>query len=64
MSLFMADIPLLIFGGQDGDFELKDAIAEAFSVEKNLAVWKKVGTVPLTRACLLDTKVARNQWSN
>jgi hypothetical protein len=58
MTLSVADIPLLVFGGIDGEVELEDAFAKAFSVERNLAVWKKVGTVPLTRACLLDAKVA------
>jgi hypothetical protein len=38
--------------------EVEDAFAKAFSVERNLAVWAKVGTVPLTRACLSDKKVA------
>jgi hypothetical protein len=58
MPLSVADIPLLIFGGKDGDVELEDAFAKAFSVERNLAVWAKCGAVPLTRACLLDAKVA------
>jgi hypothetical protein len=58
MTLSVADIPLLIFGGKDGDVELEDAFTKAFSVENNLAVWAKVGACPLTRACLLDQKVA------
>lgn len=58
MTLSVADIPLLIFGGEDGDVVLEDAFAKAFSPERNLAVWVKVGTVPLTRACLSDAKVA------
>jgi hypothetical protein len=60
MTLSVADIPLLIFGGKDGEMELEDAFAKAFSVERNLAIWKKVGTVPLTRACLLDAKAAHH----
>jgi len=31
---------------------LPDAFTASFSVESNLNVWKKVGAVPLTRACL------------
>ncbi len=35
----------------------KDAVAEAFSVESNLASWAAVGAVPFTMICLSDDNV-------
>ena len=54
-----SDIPLLVFGGIDDitGIELEDAFNLSFNRESNLSAWKKVGAVPLTRACLLDSKV-------
>jgi hypothetical protein len=61
----VAHIPLLFFGGKDGwGGGARGCVAKAFSVDRNLAVWKRAGTVPLTRACLLDTKVTYQVVTN
>jgi len=55
-------VGLLVFGGTDpvtGCDGYKDAFAEAFPIERNKAVWKKVGAVPLTRNCVNHPKVQR-----
>ena len=57
------DFCLLVFGGEDVStttgktLVLPDIFSLCFSKKKNLEVWAKVGAVPLTRACLQDTKV-------
>ena len=38
----------------------KDAVAEAFSVESNLASWAVVGAVSFTMKCLSDDNVHNN----
>jgi hypothetical protein len=53
----MQDIPFLVFGGKEGEIELRDAFAHCFGTEHNLRVWKRIGAAPLTRQCLLDEKV-------
>ena len=55
---------LFVFGGTDPETGLSDyrnAFEEAFSTERCVAVWEKVGAVPFTRACLQDPKVRREQ---
>ena len=62
ISLSASTIGLIIFGGvcpQTG-VVCKDAVAEAFSVESNLASWAAVGAVPLTMKCLSDDNVRHN----
>jgi hypothetical protein len=59
-TLVISDLVLCTFGGDDDDgaLQLENAFALPFSNEKNLAVWRKVGAVPLTRKkCLDDPKV-------
>ena len=55
----MAIVGLFIFGGPDSKTRCnyKNAFEAAFSKEKCLEAWEKVGAAPLTRACLCDTKV-------
>ena len=53
-------VGLLVFGGTDpitkcSGFE--DCFALAFSKEKNIAAWEKVGAAPLTMACLSSDQV-------
>lgn len=53
-------IGLLVFGGVDpetGVETCQNAFKNAFSKQKNLEAWKKVGAVPCTRECLQDRKV-------
>jgi len=38
----------------------EDAVAEAFSVDRNLECWALVGVVPLTMKCLSDDNVRHN----
>jgi hypothetical protein len=58
-TLTIADLVLCTFGGDvdDGALQLENAFGLSFSIDKNEAVWIKVGAVPLTRACLNDPKV-------
>ena len=55
----MAIVGLFIFGGSDSKTRCnyKNAFEAAFSKEKCLESWEKVGAAPLTRARLCDTKV-------
>ena len=53
---------LFVFGGTDPETNLshyRNSFEEAFSVDRCIAVWEKVGAVPCTRACLQDPKVRR-----
>ena len=61
LSLQVTDLPLLVFGGtcQKTGVVLNDAFSSAFSVESNLACWKKCGSVPLTRAPVFAKDVRR-----
>lgn len=58
-SLNRRHYPILINGREasEGKREIKSAFHHAFTKERNLACWKKVGAVPATRACLNDPKV-------
>ena len=53
-AIAQTDLPLLVFGGIDDKTGavLVDAFSIAFSMVANLAVWKKCGSVPLTRSVL------------
>ena len=59
LSLHVTDLPLLVFGGtcSKTGVQLPDTFNSAFSVEANLACWKKCGAVPLTRSPLLSNNV-------
>jgi hypothetical protein len=62
-SIKHTSIPLLVFGGDytnnEGDVlcHIESAFDEAFSFDRNQEVWRKLGFLPFTRACLLDAKV-------
>jgi hypothetical protein len=62
-SVGREDVGLLVFGGvwtsNDGsvEVELENAFERSFSTEKVRHAWEVVGAVPLTRACLNDSKV-------
>ena len=58
-TLKMNDIPLLVFGAELDGLVLSNAFEMSFSRERNLACWRKVGAVPLTRACLASDQVRR-----
>lgn len=53
-------IGMLVFGGKDPvtGHSLEDCFAQAFSKEKNLEAWAKVGAAPLTMACLSSHQVS------
>jgi hypothetical protein len=52
------DIGLIVFGGAlESGRHLKNVFESSFSVHANRQAWRKVGAVPLTRACLADAKV-------
>ena len=55
-------IGLLVFGGTDPETGCiyQDAFADAFSNEKCLSAWKKIGAAPFTMACLSNTLVRRS----
>ena len=59
LTLIVADLPLMIFGGrcQKSGVCLRDAFSEAFAIERNLSCWKKCGSVPLTRRPLQSDQV-------
>ena len=61
LSVTPSDLPLLVFGGVDDKTGavLVDAFSVAFSLVANLAVWKKCGSVPLTRSVLQADGVRR-----
>ena len=56
-------VGLVIFGGVDPETKreviVTDSFAYAFSMERNLDAWSKIGAAPLMMACLLDPKVRR-----
>ena len=57
-------VGLCIFGGTDTDTDLvipqsESAFENAFSEEKCLAAWAKIGAAPITRKCLSNLKVRR-----
>jgi hypothetical protein len=54
-TLKVCDLPLIVFGGlcPSTGLLLRDAFSDAFSIERNLACWRKCGAVPLTMAPLL-----------
>ena len=59
-TLIITDLPLLVFGGRyDGitNVACRDAFTEGFSIDAKLNLWKKCGSVPLTRSCLLSDMV-------
>ena len=56
-------IGLLVFGGIDpvtGCSGYEDCFAIAFSKEKNIDAWKKVGAAPLTMSCLDSDQVRQD----
>lgn len=54
----MSDIWLLVFGGAvSPNLSLSNAFEAAFSTDRILWAWNKVGACPLTRACLLSSSV-------
>jgi hypothetical protein len=59
MNMLLTDLPLLVFGGlcDKTNTALDNAFQDAFSHEANLTVWKKCGSVPLTRSALKSNKV-------
>lgn len=59
MTISVCDLPLLVFGGEcpRTGVQLIDAFDKAFRVVMNLSVWKKCGSVPLTRAPVFDKGV-------
>ena len=59
VGLKVSDLPLLVFGGKcrQTSIDLRDSFTDAFSVERNLACWRKCGAVPLTRAPLLTDDI-------
>ena len=62
LSVLVTDLPLLVFGGtcNKTGIELRNAFQVAFSVEANLASWRKCGAVPLTRLPL-NSKAVRHE---
>lgn len=61
MTIHVTDLPLLVFGGncpQTG-IALRDSFSDAFSLEANLACWRKCGAAPLTRLPLQSNEVRR-----
>ncbi|CAJ1934739.1 unnamed protein product [Cylindrotheca closterium] len=59
-NLSLPVIGILIFGGTDpvtGENHFCSAFDEAFSKEKCLGAWAKVGAAPCTRKCLNSAKV-------
>jgi hypothetical protein len=61
LTLQVADLPLLVFGGEcpSTGLLLRDAFSDAFSIERNLSCWKKCGAVPLTKAPLHSGEIRR-----
>ena len=59
LSMHVSDLPLLVFGGRCASTgtELRDSFSLAFSIERNIACWKKCGAVPLTRSPLHSEEV-------
>ena len=59
MTLQVADLPLLVFGGKcrRTGVVLRDSFTDAFSMEQNLDCWQKCGAAPLTRAPLLTNEI-------
>ena len=55
-------VGLFVFGGEDPKTKcvVGSVFQEGFSHEQNLNAWAKVGSVPLTRACLQHPKVRRS----
>ena len=52
------DIGMIVFGRTlESGRHLKNVFESSFSVHNNKQSWRKVGAVPLTRACLDDAKV-------
>ena len=62
ISLSASTIGLIVFGRVCPQMGVvcKDAVAEAFSVESNLACWAAVGAVPFTMKCLSNDNVHHN----
>jgi len=58
-TINVSDLPLLVFGGYDDTTKcvLTNAFERAFSLERNLACWKKCGAMPLTRLPLQSSQV-------
>jgi hypothetical protein len=54
LHLSVTDLPLLVFGGKCASTGI-----ELFSREANIAVWRKCGAVPLTRAPLKNSNAVR-----
>jgi len=53
-----ADIPLLIFGGQDDTgVTLHNFLECAFGFDCNVKVWAKIGVKPFDQNCLQDDKM-------
>ncbi len=56
-------VGLIVFGGTDVEVDegptIESAFQRGFLKEQCIAVWEKVGAVPLSRKCLQDTKVRR-----
>ena len=62
IRLSVSTFGLVIYGGvcPQTSVVCKDAVAEAFSVDRNLECWDAVGAVPLTMKCLSDDNVRHN----
>jgi hypothetical protein len=62
IPLSVSSFGLVIYGGvcPQTSVVCEDAIAEAFSVDRNLECWDAVGAVPLTMKCLSDDNVRHN----
>ena len=63
ICLSVSTFGLVIYGGVclQTSVVCKDAVAEAFSVDRNLECWALVGAVPLTMKCLSDDNVQHNE---
>jgi hypothetical protein len=55
-------VGLVVFGGEDPETGcvVESAFQAGFNHTQNLRAWAKVGAVPLTRACLQNSKVRRS----
>ncbi len=62
-SLLPWIVGLVVFGGEDPETGcvVESAFQAGFAHTQNLRAWAKVGAVPLTRACLQNSKVRRSK---
>ena len=62
IRLSVSTFGLVIYGGVrlQASVVCENAVAEAFSVDRNLECWALVGAIPLMMKCLSDDNVRHN----